>query len=219
MRSNPPGPGAGPPPPLRFTGATVYRTPSHAVPGELSTGDGVITHAGPPGRHARPDGEQVIDARGASIVPVLDDNALRARTAGGRDTYDLTPGNPATFAVIRGRVGESQVRNMLVVRPADLLAVVVEGEILVRHGEPTAAAGVQDPDAWVDTWTDRSRALDQHLLADGRYSETRGGRADAYTGAWWTRGDRIVYRDDSGFWAFGVRYDGVIYHAGIVLRR
>ncbi|GAA1384773.1 hypothetical protein GCM10009613_16120 [Pseudonocardia kongjuensis] len=205
-------------PSLRFTGATVYPTPSHAVPGELAIRDGVITHAGPaaPGD----DGHgRVIDARGTSIVPLLDGNALRARPAGERGAYDLVPGNPATFAVVRGRVGESQMRNMLVVRPADLLAVVVDGEILVRDGEPTPAAGAPDPDAWVGVWTDRGRALDQHLLPGGRYTETRGGRVDAYTGAWWTRGDRIVYRDDSGFWAFGVRYDGVIYHAGIVLRR
>ncbi|MGI5440451.1 Atu4866 domain-containing protein [Streptomyces shenzhenensis] len=55
--------------------------------------------------------------------------------------------------------------------------------------------------------------------ARGRYSETRSGRTDAYTGRYWTRGDRIVYLDDSGFWAFGVRYRETLFHADFVMHR
>ncbi|MFD1860783.1 hypothetical protein EHW97_11605 [Aeromicrobium camelliae] len=38
-------------------------------------------------------------------------------------------------------------------------------------------------------------------------------------GAYRTRGQRIVPLDDSGFWAFGERLDGVLYHADFVMTR
>ncbi|MEU6697776.1 Atu4866 domain-containing protein [Pseudonocardia sp. NPDC046786] len=179
----------------------------------------MITPAGPAAHDIGPGGEPVIDARGTSVVPLLDGNALRARPAGEHGAYHLVPGDPATFAVVRGRVNESRMRNMPVVRPADLLAVAVDGEILVRNGEPYPATGVPDPDAWIGARTDRGRALDQTCSPAAGTPRRAAAGVDACTGAWWTRGGRIVYRDDSGFWAFGVQYDGVIRHAGIVRRR
>ncbi|TDD10410.1 hypothetical protein E1292_07855 [Nonomuraea deserti] len=62
-------------------------------------------------------------SRGAQ--PLVVDTALRARPEERRGVYDLTPGNPATFAVTRERVSESRIRQMLVPQPYDLLAVVV----------------------------------------------------------------------------------------------
>lgn len=60
--------------------------------------------------------------------------------------------------------------------------------------------------------------MTQHLTSDGRHSETRGGRRNAYAGQFWLTGDRITYLDDSGFWAFGQFHRGVLHHAGFVLR-
>ena len=61
--------------------------------------------------------------------------------------------------------------------------------------------------------------MTQHLRPDGRYSETRNGREDAWTGRYWTSGPHIVYLDDTGFWAYGQRRDEVLHHAHFVLAR
>ena len=59
----------------------------------------------------------------------------------------------------------------------------------------------------------------QELRPDGRYSETRNGRADAYTGRYWVRGAEIAYLDDTGFWAFGELVGDELRHADFVMRR
>ncbi|MFC3456050.1 Atu4866 domain-containing protein [Amycolatopsis speibonae] len=76
-----------------------------------------------------------------------------------------------------------------------------------------------DPDAWVGAWIDQSQPVEQHLLPNGRCTETRSGRVDAWVGAYWTRGDRIAYLDDTGFWAFGVLAGNVLHHGGFVMTR
>lgn len=206
-------------PPLTVTQARVMPTPqADPVVGDLHVAGGAFVAA-----RARDHGH-VIDARGAYAVPLLVDSALAARTPSEAASYDLVPGNPATFALIRRPVSEAQIRRMLVVNPADLRAVVVAGHVEVRDGRETRVAGedLRDPAAraaWVGTWDDPRRDMQQHLSADGRYSETRGGRADAYTGRFWVRQNRITYLDDSGFWAFGELVDGVLHHAGFVLTR
>ncbi|MBB5136177.1 hypothetical protein HNP84_005921 [Thermocatellispora tengchongensis] len=148
---------------------------------------------------------------------------MHARPEDQRGVYDLTPGNPATFAVTRERVSASRIRQMLVLQPHDLLAVVVSGQVEAWQGEPTRAAGTpipgDRPQRWHGVWVDDSRELEQHLLPDGRYTETRHGRTDAYTGRYWVRDDRITYLDDTGFWAFGELIDGVLHHAGFVMRK
>jgi hypothetical protein len=68
-------------------------------------------------------------------------------------------------------------------------------------------------------WIDESGFLHQELTPDGRYDETRGGRPHAYQGNFWIDGNRIVYLDDLGFWAYGEFRDGVLHHAGYVLHR
>jgi hypothetical protein len=204
-----------------FTEATVRVAPSRTVVGELWTTDGTITHVGPP-RLPHPEDALVIDAAGTTLVPLEVESALRAQTPAARSTYDLTAGNPATLAAVRGRVEESRITQMLVVSPRDLVAVLVDGALVAQDGAPTRPAGstgTAPGDPRLGTWVDRSKALEQHLTAGGRYSETRSGRRNAYTGRFWLDGDRITYLDDQNFWAFGEFVDGVLHHAGFVMRR
>ncbi len=200
------------------TGARVTTTPGTVAPGDLHVvGERLAAEPARPGTAA-------VAADGAYAVPLLVDSAVVQLPPTRRDGYDLVPGNPATFAVVRRPVTEAQVRRMLVVDPRDLLAVWVAGHLEAWDGGPTRPSGqdVADPAVhatWVGTWHDPHRGLQQHLRPDGRYSETRGGRADAYTGRYWVHADRITYLDDSGFWAFGQLVDGVLHHAGFVMTR
>lgn len=200
------------------TGPHVWSPDGTVAPADLHVVEGRLA-AGPPD-----PGFEIVRADGAYAVPLLVDSAVAQLPPQQRGAWDLVPGNPATFALVRRPVTEAQVRRMLVVDPQDVAAVWVDGRLEVRAGTPTRPAGqdVADPavrDVWVGTWHDPARALQQHLRADGRYSETRSGRADAYTGRYWVRGDRITYLDDSGFWAFGQLLDGVLHHAGFVMTR
>ncbi|MGP3934085.1 Atu4866 domain-containing protein [Nonomuraea sp. KM88] len=207
--------------PLVVIDATVHVTPSRTVRGDLWAEDGRITHVGPRGKKPRPARARVIEADGAFVVPLLVDTAMRARAEDQRGVYDVAPGNPATFAVTRERMSESRIGQMLVLRPYDLLAVVVWGHVEAWQGEPTRPAGTPAPglQRWHGVWVDESHELEQHLLLDGRYTETRHGRTDAYTGRYWVRDDRVTYLDDTGFWAFGELVDGVLHHAGFVMRK
>ncbi|GAA2220758.1 hypothetical protein GCM10010413_10220 [Promicromonospora sukumoe] len=203
---------------LVITGATVLETPGTPVRRDLHVADGVLAAGSPD------DEATAVPAEGMYAVPLLVDSAVAQRPASERDTYDLVPGNAATFALVRRPVSESQVRGMLVVDPADLAAAYVSGHAEALDGEPTRPAGADLADAaaretWVGTWEDPSRGLEQHLGADGRYAETRNGRANAYTGRFWVREGRITYLDDSGFWAFGELLDGTLHHAGFVMHR
>ncbi|RPF21671.1 Atu4866 domain-containing protein [Myceligenerans xiligouense] len=207
---------------LVVTDAVVHVTPSRTVRGDLWVSDGRITHVGPSAGGPRPADAEPVPVGGASVVPLFVDSAVRALPDGRRDTFDLAPGNPATFAVVGGPVGEGRIRRMLVVQPRDLLAVVVSGCVEVWRGEPARpSAGVSEADGvrWHGAWHDADRDMTQYLLPGGRYTETRSGRPDAWTGSYWVRDDRITYLDDTGFWAFGQLVDGVLHHAGFVLRR
>ncbi|MFI2364077.1 Atu4866 domain-containing protein [Promicromonospora sp. NPDC019610] len=200
------------------TGATVMRTPSTPARDNLYVSEGLL-EAGP-----FDDTTEVVEVRGAYAVPLMVDSAVARRPPTQRHAYDLIPGNPATFALVRRGVAESQIRHMLVVHPADLAAVYVSGHLEACDGRPTRPAGVDlaDPlvrETWVGTWVDPARGLEQHLMPDGRYAETRNGRADAYTGRYWVRDSRITYLDDSGFWAFGELLDDTLHHAGFVMNR
>src|SRR5690606_26845672 len=84
--------------------------------------------------------------------------------------------------------------------PAGLRAVVVDGTVVVRDGAAlrprgTSASGaaLATDDPRLGAWRDDRRDMTQHLTPDGRYSETRGGVRDAYTGSFWLDGDRITY--------------------------
>ncbi|WP_375000933.1 Atu4866 domain-containing protein [Aeromicrobium sp. CTD01-1L150] len=201
-----------------ISGAMVMRTPGDETVRDLFVSDGRIV--------AQPADTEphMISAAGAYVVPLMVDSAVAARPASKRAEYDLSPVNDATFAVVRRPVTETQVRTMLILSPRDVMAVYVSGQLEVCDGEATRRAGADVAEAatsatWVGTWEDPARGLEQHLLPDGRYSETRGGRADAYTGRYWVHEDRITYRDDSGFWAFGELQDSVLHHAGFMMTR
>jgi hypothetical protein len=194
--------------------ALVHVTPSQTVRGDVVATDGVITHVGP-ARQPDPAGARLLDGAGASVVPILIDSAIRAR---GRSAgHELAPGNPAVLAVIRGIVPASRIGEMLIVSPRDMLAVILEDHVVAWDGNPAAPDDAGS--AWVGAWTDSARGMTQFLTADGRYSETRGGREDAYTGRYWARREWIAYLDDTGFWAFGQHTDDILHHGGFVLRR
>jgi hypothetical protein len=185
---------------------------------DIHVDDGVIV-AAPHGTAGT-----VIDAAGAHVVPLTVESAIAQRGESETSSSELVPDHPATFAVVRRPVGENEIRRMLVVSPRDLVAVVVDGHLEAKDGRPVRPPGVdlavaETARSWVGVWSDEVRGLDQHLLADGRYTETRGARADAYTGRYWVQGDRITYLDDSGFWAFGELLVDVLHHAGFVMRR
>lgn len=129
----------------------------------------------------------------------------------------VVPLGASSYAVVRGGYDASRPAISMIVRPADLVAIVLDGVLVARDGRPVVEA---DPDeTWVGAWRDETQDMTQHLLPDGRYSETRGGRVDAWTGRWWARGKEIVYLDDTGFWAYGEQRDGVLHHAHFVLVR
>ncbi|MGW4731045.1 Atu4866 domain-containing protein [Streptomyces shenzhenensis] len=204
---------------VRLADARVHIDPVRAIRGDLHIESGVITHIGPEAASDEAPSRLRVDLRGASVVPLQVDGAVRARRGADPHAYDLVPGNSATFAIVSRRVRGAEVRGMLMIRPADLIAIVVAGEIVAWEGVPVVEVAADAAEDWEGVWEDASYTLEQHLLPGGRYSETRSGRTDAYTGRYWTRGDRIVYLDDSGFWAFGVRYRETLFHADFVMHR
>ncbi|WP_425468424.1 Atu4866 domain-containing protein [Prauserella rugosa] len=72
---------------------------------------------------------------------------------------------------------------------------------------------------YVGMWVTADGHIRQELLPDGRYDEARGARQSAYTGRYRVAGERIEYRDDTGFSADG-EFDGdVLHHGGYVFYR
>lgn len=177
------------------------------------------------------DGAIVIDCEGHVIVPVAIDTArLRGlRPDSYRSPAAIAPGNAADFAVlpsVAGETGTDALRRYLGSPDAAHL-VVADGRIALWGGRAVgtddtvdvpAAAG-EPSDRYLGTWIDQNDFVHQHLTADGRYDETRGGRPHAFQGDFWITGDRIDYRDDLGFWAFGEFVDGTLHHAGYTFHR
>lgn len=75
------------------------------------------------------------------------------------------------------------------------------------------------PHPYAGMWHTADARIRHELLPEGRYVEARGNRESAYTGRYVVTGDHIDYVDDTGFTADGDFVDGVLYHAGMVLRR
>lgn len=71
----------------------------------------------------------------------------------------------------------------------------------------------------VGLWVTDDGRIRHELLSNGRYVEARGSRERAYEGHYEMRGDHIDYWDDTGFTADGDFIDGVLHHAGMILRR
>jgi hypothetical protein len=75
------------------------------------------------------------------------------------------------------------------------------------------------PHPYVGMWVTADGHIRHELLPSGRYDEARGSRRSAYQGRYTITGDHIDYVDDTGFTADGDFVDGVLHHAGMVLRR
>jgi hypothetical protein len=203
---------------ILFVHATVHTM--DPVLGDLTDADVLvagtaIVRVGPGGDTVpEDDGVLVVDCTGSTLAPVA--VSRRAPAAG------LTPGEPATFAVVRS-TGAGPVER-LVWHTADAAAIVVDGVVQQWNGRRLTAPAEETGPGWVPadspllgTWVDGT--VHQHLTADGRYDETRGGRRHAYQGAFWVHGDHVVYRDDLGFWAYGRLRDDVLHHAHFLFHR
>lgn len=175
-----------------FVNATVFM-PDPVERVDLLVDGGRIVAAGP---GTPPAGATVTDCTGRMIAPLF---------AG-----PIVAGGPATFAVIPA--GELETA---VLWPSRNLTLVSGGVVVPAVTEAPGPSASQH----LGTWVDSTGFIHQHLTADGRYDETRGGRRHAYRGAFRIDGDRIVYRDDLGFWAYGRFGDGVLHHGGYTFTR
>lgn len=216
--------------PLMFAHATLHTM--EPLIGDLTDADVLlgrteIVGVGP-GLHtaAEDDDALVVDCTGFTIAPAVIDTVALAGLRGRRDRVgSLTPGAPATFGVVRS-TGPGPVEQ-LVWHAADAAAIVADGRVQQWNGRRLHAPAESGSDLgstpadspYLGTWVDQTGFVHQTLTADGRYDETRGGRPHAYQGVFWLDGDRIVYRDDLGFWAYGQFRDGVLHHAGYVFHR
>ena len=215
--------------PLLFAHATVHTMdPLIGVltDADVLLGGSLIVGVGP-GLHtaAADDGALVVDCTGFTIAPAIIDTVALAGLRSSRDRVgSLTPGNPATFGVVPS-TGTGPME-MLVWHAADAAVIIADGVLqqwngrrLTSPAEETDLGRTPVDSRYLGTWVDETGFLHQELTAEGRYDETRGGRPHAYRGAFWIDGDRVVYRDDLGFWAYGQFRDGVLHHAGYVLHR
>lgn len=83
----------------------------------------------------------------------------------------------------------------------------------------TAHATTEEQGKYVGLWVTADGHVRHRLLPGGRYDEARGQRESAYRGRYVVTGEHIEYVDDTGFVADGEFRNGVLYHAGMVLRR
>jgi effector-binding domain-containing protein len=72
---------------------------------------------------------------------------------------------------------------------------------------------------FVGLWVTGDGRIRQRLLPEGRYTEARGRREAAYTGAYRVEGTMISYVDDTGFSAEGEFREDVLHHAGMIMYR
>lgn len=192
------------------------------IEGDLLVVDGVIDQL--PAPRATEASWPVVDAHGCHIVPLVVETAEAHEQPDQRYADKcLTVGNGADFAVVKRQVELREVQHALIVRPSDLVALVLDGRVVAGHSLPLPRPGdvpleqIASDDARLAVWIDRTGYLHQALSKDGRYDETRAGRRHAYQGRFWLYGDRIIYLDDQGFWAFGQFAGGELHHAGYVM--
>ncbi len=197
--------------PLLFAGATIHTL--DPVLGDLTGADltvvGSRIAAVGPARHAAAEDDDaiVIDCTGMSVFPVLSPSVS-----------SLAPGDPATFAIVPGNAAFDRV----IWWPSHAAAIVVDGEPVLVNGVLRTSfvpAAPSSSSPHLGMWIDATGFIHQELTADGRYDETRGGRPHAYQGSFRIAGDRIVYHDDLGFWAYGRFDDDVLHHGGYTFTR
>jgi hypothetical protein len=201
--------------PLLFVNATIHTL--DPVIGELTGADLMAVGAEIVGvgsglqTAAEDDNAIVVDCTGLVIVPVFSPSVS-----------SLAPGNPATFAVVPSASVDDRAFDKVIWWPSQAAAILVDGEFVLFNGVSRASfvpAAPSSSSPYLGMWIDSTGFVHQELTADGRYDETRGGRPHAYQGSFWIDGDRIVYRDDLGFWAYGRFADGVLHHAGYTFTR
>ena len=95
-----------------------------------------------------------------------------------------------------------------------ILALV--GAVALHNG---LEAETKPTHKYIGMWVTADGYIRHELLPNGRYDEARGKRMSAYRGSYTITGDHIDYVDDTGFTADGDFRDGVLHHAGMVLRR
>ncbi len=96
-------------------------------------------------------------------------------------------------------------------------ALTISMQLFVARAEEKTMSDTQHP--YVGMWVTDDGYIRHELLPNGRYDEARGKRKSAYQGRYRITGDHIDYVDDTGFTADGDFIDGVLYHAGMILRR
>ena len=79
--------------------------------------------------------------------------------------------------------------------------------------------GTMTTQSFVGMWVTADGYIRHELLPNGRYDEARGSKRSAYQGRYVITGNHIDYVDDTGFTADGDFIDGVLHHAGMILRR
>ncbi|MDP9796253.1 hypothetical protein J2S43_004765 [Catenuloplanes nepalensis] len=177
-----------------FAGGTVWM-PDPVGGIDLRVEGGRIVGAGPGLSRA---GADVVDCAGRSVVPLF----------GGA----IEAGGAATFAVLPAT---GSVPEKVIWWPDRSALLVVDGQVV-----PAVDGGPgRSESPYLGMWVDTTGYIEQELTADGRYDETRAGRRHAYRGAFRIDGDRIVYRDDQGFWAYGRFSGGLLHHAGYTFER
>lgn len=184
---------------------------------DVAVAGGRVVEAGDGSRSAR----EVLDARGCTVVPLVVHTLEDEHPGQHYGERNVVSGHVATFAVVSRQVGRDEATGVLVVRPPDLRAIVVDGRVAARDGAVLADGPLAGaPGAgWLADWHDRTGHLVQNLDDRGRYAETRAGRRHAWTGRYWVHASRIVYLDDTGFFAFGELDGDVLHHAGFVMDR
>ncbi|GGH64516.1 hypothetical protein HNQ91_002281 [Filimonas zeae] len=76
---------------------------------------------------------------------------------------------------------------------------------------------IESTKEYIGMWVTADGYIRHELLPGNRYDEARGNRKSAYQGSYRVSGNKIDYKDDTGFTADGVFKNGILYHAGMVL--
>lgn len=196
--------------------------------GDVLLGGSRIVGIGPGLLNAAGDDDMlVVDCSGRTIVPGVVDTIVLSGHRPERSTASgaLAPGSPATFLVIDADPASAvDVVITVAVRNRSATALVIVDGRIAPLGPPRSrsydvGSPVSETSEHLGTWIDENDFVHQHLTADGRYDETRGGREHAFQGSFWITGDRIDYLDDLGFWAYGEFVDGTLHHAGYTFHR
>ncbi len=78
---------------------------------------------------------------------------------------------------------------------------------------------VEETKEYIGMWVTENGYIRHELLPNNRYDEARANRQSAYQGSYKITGNHIDYKDDTGFVADGEFKDGILYHAGMILKK